>query len=324
MPSYSRENEASTPPYRICLGENIQLTLASIIGVPLDLGADRRGVDMGPSAIRYAGLAQKLRELGHEVEDIGNLRTPLAESSKIEFANAKYLSQVREVCMDLSEIVARTLRLGRIPIVIGGDHSIAIGTLAGIFKEKQEESGVIWLDAHGDFNTPEITPSGNIHGMSLALSAGQGGNWFPSPPWPKRTVDPERIVIVGARQLDPGERSNLKKMNVHVFTMADIDRRGMQDVMTRAIDIASSSGMRKVHVSFDMDIVDPSDAPGVGTPVRGGITYREAHLAMEMISESGTMKSLEVVEVNPILDQQNSTAELAVELILSSMGKRIY
>jgi arginase len=300
------------------------LTETAIIGVPIDLGADRRGVDMGPSAIRYADLAQKLEELGHEVEDWGNLRTPIAESEKVENARAKYLSQVSEVCMELATNVTKTLKSGRMPLVLGGDHSIAIGTLAGVFMEKNEESGVIWLDAHGDFNTPDITPSGNIHGMSLALSSGQGRGWFPAPPWPARSADPGRIVIVGARQLDPAEKENLHRMKVRVFTMADIDRLGMQSVMGKAIDIASSGGMRKIHVSFDMDVVDPSDAPGVGTPVRGGITYREAHLAMEMISESGAMKSLEVVEVNPILDQQNATAELAVELILSSMGKRIF
>ncbi len=300
------------------------MTFAEIIGVPLDLGADRRGVDMGPSAIRYAGLAQKLKELGHKVEDKGNIRTPLAESSKVEYSNAKYLGQVRGVCLELANTVTSTLNSGRLPIVLGGDHSIAIGTLTGIFNEKKEESGVIWLDAHGDFNTPDITPSGNIHGMSLALSAGGGSKWFPSPPWPGRSVDPQRIVIIGARQLDPEERTNLKSMNIHIFTMADIDRMGMQSVMNEAIKIASSSGKQKVHVSYDMDVIDPSDAPGVGTPVRGGITYREAHLVMEMISEAGIMKSLEVVEVNPILDQQNATAELAVELILSSMGKKIF
>ncbi|MDA4111467.1 MAG: arginase [Thaumarchaeota archaeon] len=298
-----------------------------IIGVPLDLGADRRGVDMGPSAIRYAGLSEKLRKLGHSVEDKENISTPIAEAIKIQYSNAKYLSEVREVCLRLSKAVSSSLRSGRMPIVLGGDHSIAIGTLAGVFNGMKSkdggEFGLVWLDAHGDFNTPDITPSGNIHGMSLALSAGQGGKWFPSPPWPKRSVNPERIVIVGARQLDPDEQTNLKKMGVHVFSMSDIDRSGMKSVMTDAIMIASRKGEDKIHVSLDMDIVDPQDAPGVGTPVRGGVTYREAHLAMEMIYESRLMRSLEVVEVNPILDQQNATAELAVELILSAMGKKI-
>jgi arginase len=298
------------------------LTFVEIIGVPLDLGADRRGVDMGPSAIRYAGLSEKLKALGHSVEDMGNIATPIAEVSRIEYANAKYLTQVREVCLDLSNQVERSMKKNRIPLVLGGDHSIAIGTLAGIFRaleRKNEDYGVIWIDAHGDYNTPEISPSGNIHGMSFAIATGCSHKWFPPPKWPKRSVDPKRCVIVGARQLDPEERVNLKKMGVHVFSMADIDRMGMKAVMSEAIKIAGD----KIHVSFDMDVVDPSDAPGVGTPVRGGVTYREAHLAMEMMHESSKMISLEVVEVNPILDQQNSTAELAVELILSSMGKTI-
>lgn len=299
-----------------------------IIGVPLDLGADRRGVDMGPSAIRYAGLSEKLRLLGVKVEDLGNIETPIAEAIKVEHVNAKYLSKVREVCLDLSRKVETAVWAGKIPLVLGGDHSIAIGTLAGIHNALHkktsdgEECGVIWLDAHGDFNTPDITPSGNIHGMSLAFATGQGSKWFP-PPWPKRSVDPKRIAIVGARQLDPKEQVNLINVGVKVLSMADIDRAGMTSVMNDAIKTASNDGRNRIHVSLDLDLVDPSDAPGVGTPVRGGATYREAHLAMEMVFESRLMRSLEVVEVNPILDQQNATAELAVELILSAMGKRI-
>jgi arginase len=299
------------------------MTHVEIIGVPLDLGADRRGVDMGPSAIRYSGLSEKLKSLGIKVEDRGNIETPIAEAIKVEYSNAKYLSKVRDVCLRVSKEVSSSLKANKLPIVLGGDHSIAIGTLAGIRNGLKSEFGVIWLDAHGDFNTPDITPSGNIHGMSLAFSAGQGSKWFPSPPWPRRSVDPKKIVIVGARQLDPAEQINLKKMMVHVFSMADIDRAGMKSIMTEAIKLASNDGQNKIHISLDMDLLDPSEAPGVGTPVRGGATYREAHLAMEMIHESGLMRSLEVVEVNPILDQQNATAELAVELILSAMGKRI-
>lgn len=294
-----------------------------IIGVPLDLGADRRGVDMGPSAIRYAGLSEKLRELGHKVHDSGNLITPIAEESKVEYSNAKYLGEVRRVCRTLADSVSSAIKNRNLPLVIGGDHSIAIGTIAGIREAKEKDIGILWLDAHGDYNTPDISPSGNIHGMSLAISAGLGQKWFPSPPWPVRSVDPSKVAIVGTRQLDPEERDNLKRTGVHVFSVADIDRLGMKQVMTQAIKL-TSDGTDGVHVSFDMDVVDPSDAPGVGTPVRGGITYREAHLVMEMISETGIMKSLEVVEVNPILDQQNATAELAVELILSSMGKHIF
>jgi arginase len=298
-----------------------------IIGVPLDLGADRRGVDMGPSAIRYAGLSEKLKALGIAVEDRGNVEAPIAEAINVEHSNAKYLSKVREVCLALSKKVSKSIQAEKLPLVLGGDHSIAIGTLAGIYNGLKKESvntdyGLIWLDAHGDFNTPDITPSGNIHGMSLAFAAGQGAKWFPSP-WPKRSVDPKQIAIVGARQLDDKEKENLKKMGVKVLSMTEIDRSGMKSVMNEAIKIASNDGRNKIHISLDLDIVDPSDAPGVGTPVRGGVTYREAHLAMEMIYESHLMRSLEVVEVNPILDQQNATAELAVELILSAMGKQI-
>jgi arginase len=278
---------------------------------------------MGPFAIRYAGLTEKLRDLGHKVVDAGNLRTPVGGQRKVEFSNAKFLSEVREVCFELSRVVSRIMRKNKLPLVLGGDHSIAIGTLAGLYRGRRgKEVGVIWLDAHGDFNTPDITPSGNIHGMSLAISAGMGDKWFPAPPWPTRAVDPSRIAIVGGRNFDPEERKNIRKSGVRVFSMADIDRLGMQEVMEQAIRVASASD-DSFHVSFDMDVVDPSDAPGVGTPVRGGITYREAHLAMEMIHETGSMESLEVVEVNPILDQYNATAELAVELILSSMGKKI-
>ncbi|MGI0091324.1 MAG: arginase [Nitrososphaerales archaeon] len=308
--------------------------IVEIIGVPMDLGADRRGVDMGPSAMRYAGLLDKVRGLGHKVEDTGNIDVPIVESVRIEYPNAKYLSEVRKVCLLLSRQVTTALRSNKFPVLLGGDHSIAIGTLAGIYNAEVRTSrkrgkdttefGMIWLDAHADFNTPEISPSGNIHGMSVALSSGQGSRWFPAPEWPKRSVDPKRIVIVGARQIDPDERTSLRTHGVKVYSMADIDRIGMKSVMGEAIDLASNHGRTKnIHVSFDIDVVDPQDAPGVGTPVRGGITYREAHLAMEMISESGLMRSLEMVEVNPILDQQNSTAELAVELILSAMGKRI-
>jgi arginase len=302
-----------------------------IIGVPLDLGADRRGVDMGPSAIRYANLSEKLKSLGLKVEDRGNIETPIPEAIRVEHSNAKYIPEIREVCFKLSKVVSSAIQNGKTPLVLGGDHSIAIGTLAGVYNGLRRRTtngggldyGVIWLDAHGDFNTPEISPSGNVHGMSLAIAAGQGQKWFPQPKWPKVSVDAKEVAIVGARQLDPKEQENLKRSGVKVLSMADIDRSGMKSVMNDAIRIASNDGRNKIHISLDMDLVDPSDAPGVGTPVRGGATYREAHLAMEMIYESQLMRSLEVVEVNPILDQQNSTAELAVELILSAMGKQI-
>jgi arginase len=301
----------------------MKLTNIEIIGVPLDLGADRRGVDMGPSAIRYANLADRLKLLGHSVHDSGNLNTALADKSKIGEPNAKYLSEVKSTCLELSKLVFQAMKNHKLPLVIGGDHSIAIGTLAGLRTYYSgKEFGLLWLDAHGDYNTPDITPSGNIHGMSLAISAGQGDKWFPSPPFPKKSADPSKIAIVGTRELDPKERENLKRTGVRVFSTSDIDKLGMREVMNQALKIVTNE-TEGVHISFDMDVVDPIDAPGVGTPVRGGITYREAHLVMEMISEAGIMKSLEVVEVNPILDQQNATAELAVELILSSMGKKI-
>lgn len=277
---------------------------------------------MGPSAIRYSGLSDKLSELGYHVEN-RNIEVPLVESAQIGQSTAKYLSDVRDVCLNLSRIISSMIRLKKFPLLLGGDHSIAIGTLAGIFNARKRESGVIWLDAHGDFNTPEISPSGNIHGMGLAFAAGQGSNWFRKPQWPERSIDPKRTVIVGARKLDSAEKESLKKTGVHVFSMSDIDRVGMESVMTEAIKISSKGGREWLHVSLDMDVVDPSAAPGVGTPVRGGITYREAHLAMEMLAEANAIASLEVVEVNPILDRQNTTAELAVELILSAMGKKI-
>jgi arginase len=294
-----------------------------IIGVPLDLGADRRGVDMGPSAIRIAGVNERLKQLGHKVKDAGNIPVPIAEEGRIKNPSAKYLPEVSKVSNELKRSVATAFEDNTVPLILGGDHSIAIGTLAGVFEGRKKETGVLWLDAHGDFNTPDITPSGNIHGMSLAVSTGLGRKWFPSPPWPARSVDPSRVALVGTRELDPEEKVNLRENKIHVFSMADIDRLGMQEVMNRAIEIASG-GADTFHVSFDIDVVDPTYAPGVGTPVRGGVTYREAHLAMEMIFESKKMHSLEMVEVNPILDEQNATAGLAVELILSSLGKKIF
>jgi arginase len=293
-----------------------------IIGVPLDLGADRRGVDMGPSAIRYADLSERLRALGFEVSDTGDLETPILDSSKIVDASAKYIKEVQQVGLRLMEIVERTVSRGKFPLILGGDHSVAIGTLAGLSKARGK-CGVIWMDAHGDFNTPATTPSGNIHGMGLAIVSGLAGEWFPMTSWPFPAVDLARVAIVGVRNLDEKERELLRSKKIHVYTMADIDRKGMQSVMEDAISVARGERGEAVHVSFDIDVVDPSEAPGVGTPVRGGITYREAHLSMEMISEAKLLSSFEMVEVNPILDQQNTTADLAVELILSAMGKTI-
>ncbi len=282
-----------------------------VIGVPMDLGADRRGVDMGPSAIRYARLHEQLRHLGiAEVNDHGNLRVPIAESLSLNGVNAKYLPIIKNVCNELAALVQETVNSGGFPIVLGGDHSIAMGTLQGLHAARGQACGLIWVDAHGDINTPVTSPSGNVHGMplSFALEAGH--------------ADPKRTVLIGLRDVDAGEKKSIREFGVSAFSMTDLDRMGMTAVMDRALDIAGR-GQRSVHVSFDMDGIDPSEAPGVGTPVKGGISYREAHVAMEMLADSGALSSIEITEINPILDRENQTAILAVELILSGLGKSI-
>lgn len=283
-----------------------------IVGVPMDLGADRRGVDMGPSAIRYARLNEGLAALGVEhVVDHGNIPVPVAESSAARSVeNAKYLPVILSVCDELSRIVEESIARGGFPLVLGGDHSIAIGTLAGVFRARKRQPGLIWIDAHGDINTPMTSPSGNVHGMPVSIALEE------------HHIAPERTVLVGLRDIDSGERQRIKSLGVRAYSMSEIDRFGMERVMEEAIAIVGADP-NAVHVSFDMDSIDPTEAPGVGTPVRGGITYREAHLAMEMISEAGILGSLEVTEINPILDEHNRTAELAVELILSALGKTI-
>ncbi|HLI71414.1 MAG TPA: arginase [Ktedonobacteraceae bacterium] len=292
-----------------------------VIGVPMDLGADRRGVDIGASAIRYAGLNDQLKRLGYSVNDIGNIVVPQPESQPIGDPHLKYLEPIIQVSEDLAEAVSAALQAGEFPLILGGDHSIALGSITGVARVHRD-IGVIWIDAHADFNTHETTPSGNIHGMVLGALAGLGhpsltgiGGWSPK-------IDPSTIVIVGARDLDPPERELLRQQNVHVFTMTDIDQRGMSAVMHDTVNIAGQA-RHGFHLSLDMDSLDPREAPGVGTPVRGGLTYREAQLAMELIAASGRLLSMDAVEVNPILDRENATAQLAVELILSALGKKI-
>jgi arginase len=297
----------------------------AIIGAPLDLGAGRRGVDMGPSAVRVASLNARLAELGYEVEDLGNVPVIQRESQPQVHSQAKYLPQIVETCTLVAEMVDDALGAGKLPLVLGGDHSIAVGTVSGAsryFHRRGEKLGLIWIDAHTDMNTPESSPSGNVHGMPLACCIGQGPpeltNMFGYSP----KVDAANVALVGIRSVDVTERDIVQRSGVHAFTMRDIDERGMRSVFEEAIRIAGD-GTAGIHVSLDMDAVDPREAPGVGTPVDGGITYREAHLAMEMLGDTGRVTSMEVVEVNPVMDEANRTAILAVELVMSAMGKRI-
>ena len=293
--------------------------------MPMDLGQSRRGVDMGPSALRVAGLQARLKQLGHQVEDIGNIAVKQAEEMPYGEKRAKYMAEIAETCKDLAEIVQKSLEEDFVPLVLGGDHSIAAGAVTGVaahFRKQKKQIGYIWLDAHGDMNTPESSPSGNVHGMPLAAVMGYGAPELVDLLGFKPKVEPQNIVLVGVRDLDTQERRLVKKSGVRVFTMRDIDERGMRDVMSEALKYAMDD-TAGVAVSLDMDFVDPADAPGVGTPVRGGVTYREAHLAMEMIADSEAMVSLEVVEINPILDEHNRTALLGVELVLSALGQKI-
>jgi arginase len=296
-----------------------------IIGVPMDLGQSRRGVDMGPSALRVAGLQARIKQLGHQVEDIGNIQVKQAEEMSYGEKRAKYMQEISETCKDIAATTEKSLSEGFLPVVLGGDHSIAAGVAAGVagfYRKQKRQIGYLWLDAHGDMNTPESSPSGNVHGMPLAAIMGFGAAELVDLMGFKPKAEPGNIVVVGARDLDAQERKIAKKSGVHVFTMRDIDERGMREVMSEALKYATDD-TGGVAVSLDMDFVDPSDAPGVGTPVRGGVTYREAHLAMEMIADSEAMVSLEVVEINPVIDEHNRTALLGVELILSALGKKI-
>ena len=292
----------------------------------MDLGAGRRGVDMGPSAIRVANLGARLRDLGYEVEDLGNVDVAQAESIGPNADNARYLSEILAACTRLSNVVYRILENARLPLVLGGDHSIAMGSIAGtsrFFQEQGKRIGLIWIDAHADMNTPDTTPSGNIHGMPLASVIGLGLDELTQlggTPGPK--VNPKNVTIVGLRSVDAKERYNVRKSGVTSFTMRDIDERGMRSVMDEAIRIAGN-GTEGIHVSLDLDAVDPSEAPGVGTPVKGGLSYREAHLALEMVADSRKLLSIDCVEVNPVIDEANRTASLAVEFLCSGLGKRI-
>jgi arginase len=293
-----------------------------VIGAALDLGAGRRGVDMGPSAIRYAQLGERVAALGHIVHDHGNVTAGMSESLDEGDPSARYWGGIRRTCEELADHVADAVGDGEMPLVLGGDHSIAIGTLGGLARALAGAGGVIWMDAHADINTPSSSPSGNVHGMPLAVALGLTGDpRFDDLPWPLPCVADHRTVLVGLRSVDEGERSQLRRVGVHVFTMADVDRHGMRATMEEAIRLASGGPF--IHVSFDMDVLDPDQAPGVGTPVRGGITYREAHLALEMLAASRAMTSLEIVEVNPILDERNATGSLAVELVCSALGSTI-
>jgi arginase len=296
-----------------------------IIGVPMDLGASRRGVDMGPSALRVAGLQSRLKQLGRHVEDIGNVAVPQPEEQHYGEKNAKYLDEIAQACKGLADTVKKSLDEDMVPLVLGGDHSIAVGTTGGAaahFHKQSKRVGVIWLDAHGDMNTPDSSPSGNIHGMPLAAIMGYGPPELTELGGIKPMVEPRNVSLVGIRDLDSKERRLVKDSGVHIFTMRDIDERGMREVMAEAIRFAGDD-TAGICVSLDMDFVDPSDAPGVGTPVRGGVTYREAHLALEMIADSRSMVSFELVEINPVIDLHNTTALLGVELVLSGLGKKI-
>lgn len=296
-----------------------------IIGVPMDLGASRRGVDMGPSALRVAGLQARIKQLGHQVEDIGNIPVKQAEEMSYGDKRAKYLKEIAATCQDLAETTEKSLAEGFLPLILGGDHAIAAGSGAGVahfFRRQNKQIGYLWLDAHGDMNTPESSPSGNVHGMPLAAIMGYGAPELVDLLDFQPKSEPGNVAIVGARELDAQERKLAKKSGVHVFTMRDIDERGMREVMSQALKCAMDD-TQGICVSLDMDFVDPSDAPGVGTPVRGGVTYREAHLAMEMIADSEAMVSMEIVEINPVIDEHNRTALLGVELVLSALGKKI-
>ena len=296
-----------------------------VIGVPLDLGQSRRGVDMGPSAVRVAGLEARLEALGHKVEDAGNVAVAIAEQKKEGDPHAKYLKEITATCTKHAELVLKSLEGGKVPLSLGGDHSIAVGTVSGVaefYRRQNQKTGLIWIDAHSDINTPESSPSGNVHGMPLAaimaLGPAELANIFNFSP----KVAPENCVLVGVRDIDAIEKANIRRAGIEVFTMRDIDERGMRTVMEEALRLAGR-GTAGYHVSLDMDWVDPEDAPGVGTPVRGGATYREAHLAMEIIADHGRMTSFEIVEVNPVIDEHNRTADLAVELACSVFGKKI-
>jgi arginase len=298
-----------------------------ILGIPMDLGQQRRGVDMGPSALRYAGLYDRLTKEGHQVEDLGNLDVPVREESSVrahgwietDSGGLRHLPEVIEACQAIYQEAQKCAGSDVMPLFLGGDHSIAIGTVAGMTCGGP--IGLLWVDAHGDFNTPEISPSGNIHGMPVATLIGRGQPELVDLGHPGPKLRPHDVVMIGIRDLAPQERAALANSGITVYTMRDVDELGMATVARRAL--ARLGHMSRIHLSLDMDSIEPSVAPGVGTPVPGGLTFREAHLLMEIVGESRKIASLDVVEINPILDEGNRTAELAVELIASALGKRI-
>ncbi len=291
-----------------------------IFGVPMDLGQRRRGVDMGPSAIRYAGLHGQLRALGHTLTDSGNLNVPLPENEPPDDSRARHLPSIAAVCRDIYERAMGCGERGETALFLGGDHSLSIGTVSAI-SAAESRVGVLWVDAHGDFNTPAISPSGNVHGMALAALLGQGVPELTEIGRPGPKLKPAQAVILGARDIDPLEKEALREANVLVLTMRDIDTMGVAAAAQQALE--HFSYLKRIHVSLDLDALDPAEAPGVGTPVAGGLTYREAHTLMEILHDSGKVTSLDVVEINPILDERNRTARLAVELVASLFGKSI-
>jgi len=314
-PAFSLSGTQAQPPRRI-----------RVLGVPLDLGASRRGVDMGPSAMRVAGLEARLEALGHQVTDGGNIRVEIAETQAFGDPHARYLQQIADTCTRTAEAVVKTLEEGRTPLVLGGDHSLAAGSVSGVaefYRRQNQKIGLLWIDAHTDINTPDTSPSGNVHGMPLASLLGLGPEPLSRIFGYAPKIAPENSVLIGIRDVDGAERENIRRAGVtEVYTMRDIDERGMRAVMEEALR-AAGRGTIGYHVSLDMDWIDPEDAPGVGTPVRGGATYREAHLAMEILADHGRMVSFEIVEVNPVIDEHNRTADLAVELACSAFGKKI-
>lgn len=296
-----------------------------VLGVPMDLGSGRRGVDMGPSAIRIAGIAERLKDLGNRVVDEGDIAIRNAEELRVGDPRARYLKEITRASRVLCQRVEKIVEKGGFPLVLGGDHSIAVGTVSGLgaySRRKRKKMGILWVDAHGDINTPATSPTGNIHGMPLAAVLGLGPDELATIGGDFRKVRPDNIALVGIRSLDEGEKKHLRKLGVHVYTMSDIDRQGIHRVMKKALRNVTEN-TDYLHVSFDLDAVDPTVAPGVGTPVKGGLDYREAHLIMEFIGDAGLMSSLEMVEVNPILDEHNISAEFAVELVQSAFGKKI-
>ncbi len=302
------------------------MTSVRLIGVPMDLGASRRGVDMGPSAVRYTDLREKLEAHGLTVVDDGNVFVPFREdAARGAQRGAKYLGAITEVCTEVATRVRTALEAGVIPVVLGGDHALAAGSVAGAsayLASKGQQLGLIWIDAHADLNTPASSRSGNVHGMPLAALLGHGDRAMSGIAGPGAAVRASDVALVGLRDLDQSEQAHVLKWGLAAFTMRAIDERGMRGVMEEAVAIASRS-TAGIWFSFDMDVIDPDEAPGVGTPVPGGITYREAHLAMEMLADTGKLVGIDVVEVNPVLDERNRTAEIARELILSALGKRI-